>query len=78
MEKVINDEMSEKERSFEPIRLMENNLEDEKRKWLTKHGWKQRCDFPDSCWRWCKKIGEELMMCNMREAIHIEYNFLSD
>lgn len=75
-EKAINDEMSEKERSFEPIMLMENELKDRRRKWLTKYGWTERCDFPDACWRWCKMIKGEMMMCDEREAINIEYNFL--
>ena len=77
-EKAINDEMSEKELSYEPIRLMELEIKQRKRAWLEKYGWKQRCDFVDSCWRWCKVINDEMMMCDESEAINLEYNYLSD
>ena len=77
MEKAINDEMSEKEQSFEPIRLMENKLKSEKKKWLTNLGWVEHCDFIDGGWRWCKEIEGKMMMCDLHEAINLEYNFLS-
>ena len=72
------DEMSIKEQSYEPIRLMENELEDAKRKWLEKYGWEQRCDFIDACWRWCKEIEGKMMMCTEDKAIRIERDYLCD
>ena len=77
MEKAINDEMSEKERNYESIRLMEIALKAVKKKWLTGHGWKERCDFVDSYWRWCKVVEGKMMMCGTDEAINIEYNYLT-
>ncbi|KKN26089.1 hypothetical protein LCGC14_0878060 [marine sediment metagenome] len=78
MEKAINDEMSEKEQSFESIRLMELELINKKALWLKKYGWDQSCDFIDSSWRWCKEINGKKMMCDRDEAINIEYNYLSE
>ena len=46
--------------------------------WLRDNGWRNRCDFPDSCWRWCKKIklrtdNEEVMVCvSKHDAINLE------
>lgn len=76
MEPAINDEMSEKERTYEPIRLMELEVTKRKRAWLEKYGWKQNCAFIDACYRWCKKIEGKMMMCDETEAINIEYNYL--
>ena len=76
MEKAINDIMSEKERTYEPIRIMELEVERKKKAWLRKYGWKETCDFVDTYWRWCKKIKGKLYMCDMQEAINIEYNCL--
>lgn len=70
--------MNEKERSYEPIRLLELALTLKKQKWLRKHGWIHSCDFIDSCWRWCKQIEGKLIMCNEAKAIHIELNFIQD
>jgi len=70
------DELSEKEQSYEPIRLMVIELEQKKRAWLEKYGWKQSCDFVDSCWRWCKEIQGKMMMCDINTAIKIERDFL--
>jgi len=71
-------EMSAKELSYEPIRLMELDLRVKRVQWLTKYGWKERCDFVDSCWRWCKEIEGKMMMCTETQAIKIECNFLYD
>ena len=74
--------MTEKEKSYESIQIMENELKSAKKKWLVQHGWVERCDFPDSCWRWCKEVpamGDHpkvLMMCDLGKAINIEYNYL--
>jgi hypothetical protein len=73
---MCDDGMSKKERSFEPIRLLEVELQDKQGKWLESLGWKFRCDFVDSCWRWCKVIEGVLMMCDLREAINIELEYL--
>ena len=73
---MCNDEMKPKEKTYEPIAIMELEIEKKKKAWLTKYGWKERCDFVDSYWRWCKKIGKVMMMCDMGEAINIEYNCL--
>jgi len=70
------DEMTEKEKSYEPIRLLQNDLEHKRRVWLEKHGWSESCDFPDSCWRWCKEIDGKLMMCSQATAIKIELYFV--
>jgi len=68
--------MTKKEQSYEPIRIMEIDLKEKRTKWLTKYGWKERCDFPDSCWRWCKEIEGKLMMCTESKAIKIELDFV--
>jgi len=71
-----NDKITDKELSYEPIQLMEIELKEKKKAWIAKYGWEYRCDFVDSCWRWCKMIKGELMMCDLEEAINIEYNCL--
>jgi hypothetical protein len=68
--------MTKKELSFEPIRLMEIDLYGRKNAWLSAHGWKYTSDFPDSCWRWVKKIKGKSMMCSRDEALNIELNCL--
>ncbi|HUV71432.1 MAG TPA: hypothetical protein VMW25_00340 [Clostridia bacterium] len=68
--------MNEKERTCEPIRIMELELEERKKKWLRKYGWKYTCDYIDGYWRWNKKISDKVMICDMGEAINIEYNCL--
>lgn len=73
---MTEDEMSKKELSYEPIRLMEIDLQNNRQKWLTKYGWEESCDFPDSCWRWCKTIDGKMMMCRESEAIKIERDFV--
>ena len=74
---MCEDEMTAKELAFEPIRIMEIELDQLKNKWLERYGWKYSCDFIDSCWRWSKEIEGKLMICNsIREAIRIENDFL--
>ena len=70
------DEMTSKEESYEPIRIMEIDLGSAKTKWLEDNGWKESCQFPDSCWRWCKEIDGKMMMCRKAEAIKIERDFV--
>ena len=70
------EEMTPKEESYEPIRLLALKLENERSRWLGKNGWEQSCQFPDSCWRWCKEIEGKMMMCNKTEAIKIERDFV--
>lgn len=65
-----------KEESYEPIRLLEIELSLAKAKWLERHGWEESCQFPDSCWRWWKEIGGQMMMCSKSEAIKIERDFV--
>lgn len=72
----MEDEMTKKELSYEPIRLLKNDLKHKERMWLEKHGWKESCQFIDSCWRWSKKIKGKIMSCNKSEAIGIELKFL--
>lgn len=74
----MDEEMTKKELSYEPIRLMENDLDYKRTKWLEKYGWEERCNFPDSCWRWCKKIKGQMMTCRKAEAIKIERDFLCE
>jgi len=75
---MCDEQMTEKEKSYESVRLMEIDLESAKKAWLVKYGWQERCDFPDSCWRWCKEVPaqgdhpKQMMMCDLEEAIHIE------
>lgn len=76
MEKAINDEMSEKELSFEPIRWLEIEIQRKRREWLKKYGWVYRCDFIDAGWRWCKEVNGQIMTCDESEAINIEFNYL--
>ena len=76
MEKAINDEMTEKERTYEPIRIMEMEVEKKKKAWLKKHGWLYTCDYVDGGWRWSKFIEGKIMICDEYDAIDIEYNFL--
>ena len=71
-----DDFMKPKEREYEPIQTMENKVKELKGAWLQKHGWVYRCDFIDNGWRWCKTIKGVLMMCDMFDAIDIEYNYL--
>ena len=78
MEKAINDWMSEKEASFEPIAHLELEIKDKKRKWLEKYGWEYRCDFIDGGWRWIKEIDGKIMMCEENEAINLEYNYIEE
>jgi len=78
MSSKIMDGMSKKDDSYEPIRLMEIDLAQARRNWLEKYGWKQRCNFVDSCWRWCKKIEGEMMMCTEAQAIKIELDFICE
>jgi len=78
MEKAINDEMSEKELSYETVRLLEIELQRKRRAWLRKYGWEYSCDFIDDGWRWLKTIDGKLMMCDEAEAINLEYNYLSE
>lgn len=73
-----DDQMKPKERTYEPIRIMEMEVESLKKKWLQKYGWAERCDFVDTYSRWCKEIGGVLYMCDMGEAINIEYNCLDN
>jgi hypothetical protein len=73
-----DDSMSQKEIDYEPIRYMELDLEDKKKQWLHKYGWEERCDFIDCGWRWCKEINGKLMMCDMSEAINLEYNYITN
>lgn len=80
-EEDIDDEdegMSIKALEYEPIQIMENEVKSLKGKWLRKYGWEESCDFVDSNWRWVKQIGDVLYMCDMGEAINIEYNFLEE
>lgn len=79
---MCDDEMSPKEKEYEPIRLMEIEIKSLKKKFLHHHGWEESCDFVDACWRWVKEIpsrkhlGSRIYMCSMSEAIKIELNFL--
>ena len=75
---MCEDEMTPKEESYEPIRIMKIDLSSAEIKWLEKHGWEQNCQFPDSCWRWCKEIDGKMMMCRKDEAIKIERDFVVD
>jgi len=68
--------MTAKERSYEPIRLMEIELEQKKSRWLQAYGWRKTSEFIDSCWRWVKVIKGERMTCDMNEAVNIEFNYL--
>ncbi len=74
--------MSKKALEYEPIQIMETRVKELKRQWLQENGWKESCDFIDSCWRWVKeipsttKLGSKVYMCDMQEAINIEYNYL--
>lgn len=68
--------MTKKERTYEPIRLLELKIKKKKKLWLQKYGWKESCDFADGGWRWVKQIGDLLYMCDMSEAINIECNCL--
>lgn len=72
----MDEEMTPKEESYEPIRLLEIELSSAKAKWLEKNGWTESCQFPDSCWRWCKEIEGKMMMCSKSEAIKIEHDFV--
>lgn len=74
----MDEEMTEKELSYEPIRLLMLELESKTAKWLRKYGWEERCNFPDSCGRWCKEIEGQIMMCRKSEAIKIERDFLCE
>ena len=76
MEPAIDDCMTNKECSFEPIRQLEIEIHKKRQAWLTNYGWEYRCDFIDAGWRWVKEIEGKLMMCDEGEAINIEYNYL--
>ena len=39
---------------------------------LRQLGWENECDFPDSCWRWCKKIGDRTVCTTRDDAIQLE------
>lgn len=40
-----------------------NDAKDSREKFLMERGWSQHCDFPDHCWRWCKKFnGREITL----------------
>lgn len=69
--------MSQKALDFEKIQIKENEVKNSKGLWLKKLGWKYRCDFVDGGWRWCKEIEGKMMMCDMSEAINIEYNYIN-
>lgn len=73
---MCNEQMKPKERTYEPIRIMEMEVEKKKKKWLRKYGWTESCDFVDDYWRWRKEIDGVPYMCDMKEAINIEYNCL--
>ena len=46
---------------------------------LRKYGWEYKCNFPDSCWRWCKKMEDGRVICVSRaEALQIEENIQND
>ena len=68
--------MSEKALDYEPIRYLELDIVTKKKSWLEKNGWKERCDFIDGCWRWCKVVDGIMMMCDLAEALNIEYNYI--
>lgn len=68
--------MKPKERTYEHVRIMEMELESAKKKWLVRYGWTESCSFVDAYWRWTKEIDGVPYMCDMGEAINIEYNCL--
>ena len=49
-------------------------------RYLIERGWEQRCDYPDSCWRWEKEVVTSkrtvTMTCSKEGAYHIERDFL--
>ncbi len=49
-------------------------------RYLKERGWKYRCDYPDSCWRWEKEVTTSertvTMTCSKMGAYHIESDFL--
>lgn len=42
-------------------------LESRKDIFLLNAGWKYNCDFPDSCWRWCKQLDDGRIICTSKK-----------
>jgi len=47
-------------------------------KFLTASGWEQTCDFPDSCWRWCKQIKGKVLALTRDQAFKLECHLFED
>ena len=64
----------------EQIQAAELDLDDKYVRYLTERGWEQRCDYPDSHWRWEKEVTTSgrtvTMTCSKKGAYHIESDFL--
>jgi len=54
------------------VRMMKSELEDTIEKFLRSRGWKYSCSFPDSCWRWGKKVYGKMVWVSRKDALSIE------
>lgn len=65
--------MSEKANQYVKIQEKQDELFYYKEKILKQYGWKQRCDFPDAIWRWCKEVKGGQITLPMEQALKIEF-----
>ena len=61
-----------KNKLLEGIEIHKANLHNAKATFLRKYGWDYCCNFPDSCWRWCKEVKGQTIALNLKEALSIE------
>ena len=56
--------------TYEEIREAGEKVYTLEKRYLTERGWEEKCNFPDHCWRWVKKLEDDRTVCvNTRTAI---------
>lgn len=49
--------------NYEDIREAMDRARQLEKLYLTQYGWEEKCNFPDHCWRWCKKLEDDRIIC---------------
>jgi len=64
----------------EQIRVAQLELDGLQRRYLIERGWKESCDYPDSCWRWEKAVPRKdrtvTLTLSANRAFKVEHDFL--
>lgn len=65
-----------KDKLFDDLQDKLNDIDALRGSILRKYGWVERCDFPDSCWRWVKVVKGVTLAIPTISAIRMEQNII--